>query len=410
MTPPSGHATSPTSESGADGQKDADDSDRPPNWGIARTGRPPAGGVPRIRLAEKGDVTKLVGLEATCFDSDRLSSRSYRSLLARASAMVVVAEQDDALVGAAVLLFNRATSIARLYSLAVLPSARGRGIGRLLMRALEAAALDRDSAVMRLEHRIDNGAAHALYESEGFAEVERLPDYYADGAPALRLERSLWTTTFHTNQQFRHYAQTLDFTCGPAALMMAMGALTPNLRLDRNLEIRLWREATSVFMTSGHGGCGPFGLALAAHHRGFDATVYAPARGPMLLDGVRHPDKKKVMALVEEDFLRELRDTPVVIRREGFTSDTLIRHLHRGDVPLVLISLYRLHGEKGPHWVTVTGYDGHVFRILDPMSSPDDHRAAEISVAPKEFERMSRYGRSRQTAAIVLSHQTRTIS
>ncbi len=409
MTSPSRQDPGPTFQRSTGGRKGADQSERSAGDASDAAGEPAADG-PRVRRAEVADLERLVALEEACFDTDRLSRRSYRSLLAGTSAMVVVAEQDDALVGAAVLLFNRTTSIARLYSLAVAPAARGRGIGRMLLRNLETAALDRAIAVMRLEHRIDNGPARALYESEGFSAVSRLPRYYADGATALRLERSLWTTTFHTNHRFRHYGQTLDFTCGPAALMMAMGALTPALHLDRNLEIRLWREATSVFMTSGHGGCGPFGLALAAHHRGFEATVYAPARGPMLLDGVRHPDKKKVIALVEEDFLRELQGTPVVIRREDLTADALIRHLHRGDVPIVLISLYRLHGEKGPHWITVTGYDGHVFRILDPMSPSDDLHAPEISVAPKEFERMSRYGRSRQTAAVILSHQTRTIA
>jgi len=33
---------------------------------------------------------------------------------------------------------------------------------------------------------------------------------------------------------------------------------------SREEEINLWREATTIFMTSGHGGCHPIGLALAA--------------------------------------------------------------------------------------------------------------------------------------------------
>ena len=49
--------------------------------------------------------------------------------------------------------------------------------------------------------------------------------------------------------------------------MMAMTALDPSRTMDANDEIRIWREATTVFMTSGHGGCGPYGLALAAHRR-----------------------------------------------------------------------------------------------------------------------------------------------
>jgi hypothetical protein len=51
--------------------------------------------------------------------------------------------------------------------------------------------------------------------------------------------------------------------------MMAMKALDPAMELNRTLELRLWREATTIFMTSGHGGCGPYGLALSAYRRGF---------------------------------------------------------------------------------------------------------------------------------------------
>jgi ribosomal protein S18 acetylase RimI-like enzyme len=355
----------------------------------------------RVRTAVKADLNALVALENESFQSDRLSRRSYRALLARASASILVVDGGSSLVGSAVLLFNRANSIARLYSIAVAPSMRGRGVARSLLRAAERAALEHECAVMRLEVRVDNKAACELYESEGFALVERLAGYYQDGTDAVRLERSLWAET-RMRPQLKYYAQTLEFTCGPAALMMAMAALSPGFQPDRRTEIRLWREATTVFMTSGHGGCGPFGLALSAHARGFGVIVYAPAGGPLLVGGVRDPDKKQVIALVEEDFIDELSRTDVEIRRGAFSSQTLIAHLRQGDVPVVLISLYRLHGEKGPHWVTLTGYDGHVFRLLDPMSPPQAGRPAEISIARKEFEQMLRYGREREAAAVVL--------
>ena len=34
-------------------------------------------------------------------------------------------------------------------------------------------------------------------------------------------------------------------------------------------EMQLWREATTIFMAAGHGGCSGQGLALAATRRGF---------------------------------------------------------------------------------------------------------------------------------------------
>lgn len=363
---------------------------------------------PALRVATPADLNSLVALEREIFTSDRLTRRSYRSLLARDTAMVLVAEQNGVLAGSAVILFNRSTSITRLYSLAVARSHRGRGIARLLLVAANQAALARGCVLLRLEVRVDNTPARALYESEGFAFVRNIPRYYADGSDAIRLERSLWNERARAPLRFPYYAQTLEFTCGSAALMMAMGALRPELHLDRQLEVRLWREATTVFMTSGHGGCGPFGLALAAQKRGFDATIYAPQQS-LFLDGVRDPDKKRVIALVEDDFVAELADTSVVIQRGRLRLDTLISHVRRGAVPVVLISLFRLHGEKGPHWVTVSGYDGHVFRVLDPMSPPRGGHRPDISIAREEFERMSRYGSQRQSAAVVLSGKPQTV-
>ena len=53
--------------------------------------------------------------------------------------------------------------------------------------------------------------------------------------------------------------------------------------------------------------CGPYGLALAAHRRGFAVRVQVSARTGMFVDGVRDPQKKEVIRLVELDFLQELR-------------------------------------------------------------------------------------------------------
>jgi hypothetical protein len=39
------------------------------------------------------------------------------------------------------------------------------------------------------------------------------------------------------------------FTCGPAALMMAMHGLNRDYQPSREEEINLWREATTIFMT-----------------------------------------------------------------------------------------------------------------------------------------------------------------
>jgi len=312
-----------------------------------------------FRRASIADLAALSALEDAAFDGDRISPRSWRRLLCSRSAQVATVHSSVApggLLGASVVLRRARSSVARLYSIAVAPAARGRGVaGRLLDEAIRHAR-DSGAAVLRLETRSDNHAAQDLFMQHGFSALDRKPAYYEDGADALRWQISLWdgsraTHDLALNTPF--YAQTLDFTCGPCALLMAMAALDGGTVIDRTAEIRLWREATTVFMAAGHGGCGPFGLALAAVRRGFGATVYAPAGRAMFVESVRDARKKDVIALVEADFRAEFASTGEPVLPAQVSPAQLIEHPHQGHVPLVLISLWRLHGEKGPHWLAM---------------------------------------------------------
>lgn len=85
--------------------------------------------VPTVRQAKSGDLAALVELERRCFETDRLSRRQFHYLLTRANASILVAERGGVPVGDAVLLFSRATSMARLYSIAVAPEQEARESG-----------------------------------------------------------------------------------------------------------------------------------------------------------------------------------------------------------------------------------------------------------------------------------------
>src|SRR3546814_337608 len=92
-------------------------------------------------------------------------------------------------------------------------------------------------------------------------------------------------------------------------MMMAMKALNPVLSLDRKLELRLWREATTIFMTSGHGGCGPYGMALSVWRRGYGAELFVSDPHVPFVDSVRSEEKKEVIRLVQrsEEHTSELQ-------------------------------------------------------------------------------------------------------
>ncbi|MDX1731389.1 MAG: peptidase C39 family protein, partial [Aurantimonas coralicida] len=250
-----------------------------------------------IRPARLGDIEPLVAIETAVFETDRISRRSFRNLIASPSAVVLVVEaagtgdgtvvstkaaaprlasdtpRSGPILAYAALLVRRGTGLARLYSIAVSAHAAGRGVGRALLKAAEAAAFARDRIALRLEVRADNAAAIALYRGEGFRPIGTYLDYYADHETALRFEKTL-RGDHPIDTGVPYYEQTTDFTCGACCLMMAMGRDIPGFVLEPVTEIRLWREATTIFMMSGPGGCEPYGLAVAAHEAGLAAEIH----------------------------------------------------------------------------------------------------------------------------------------
>src|SRR5262245_61519993 len=96
----------------------------------------------------------------------------------------------------------------------------------------------------------------------------------APAARALRAKTPKRATSQKVGRKLPYYNQSLDFTCGPASLMMAMRALDRTQPIDRAHELQLWREANTVFMGKGHPGSSPYGLALAAWRRGFKPELW----------------------------------------------------------------------------------------------------------------------------------------
>ena len=162
---------------------------------------------------------------------------------------------------------------------------------------------------MRLEVRADADDVQAFYRAHGFRKFRLQPHYYEDDVAAVRMEKSLAPpprsqpdarpllradTGFHLRAGRRPDGDA--------------GARSRRCRVDQTAEIRLWRESTTVFMTSGLGGCSPEGLALAAQRRGFSVELFLGDRGVMFVDSVRSPLKREVIRLVQEDFREQLGD------------------------------------------------------------------------------------------------------
>ncbi len=144
-----------------------------------------------IRTAGAGDLDSLDGIEQRSFIGDKFPRRNLRRLLGSPATRFLIAEADGRAAGYAMILFRKGASVARLYSLAVDPDFRGRGIAESLIRKACLDALGRGAARLRLELRPSNAGAMRLYERAGFTFFERKPGYYADGEDAIRMDMIL---------------------------------------------------------------------------------------------------------------------------------------------------------------------------------------------------------------------------
>jgi [ribosomal protein S18]-alanine N-acetyltransferase len=145
-----------------------------------------------IRAATLEDLEPIVAAERICF-SDPWSSSGIRELLQSETGLNFVCFWPGAEARLAGYLFARTIAgEGEILNLAVLPEARGKGLGRRLLRTgLDALATHRAEAVF-LEVRESNEEAKGLYRSAGFSVVGVRAGYYRnprEDALVLRRDR-----------------------------------------------------------------------------------------------------------------------------------------------------------------------------------------------------------------------------
>jgi len=139
-----------------------------------------------VRPAERADLLAVLSIEKACF-SDPWPYAAFERFLGESGFLVAARGNDVLGYAVADVTPNFGRDIGHLKDLAVRPDARGRGIGRRLLRATLNALRVQGAAVVKLEVREGNAVARALYADEGFEPVRRVPRYYRDGEDALVL-------------------------------------------------------------------------------------------------------------------------------------------------------------------------------------------------------------------------------
>ncbi len=144
-----------------------------------------------IGPAAADDLDAIVRIEQRCFADDAFSRRELGYLIGCANGFFFVARCDGGIAGYVALLRRRGCAHLRIYSIAVDPDCRGRGIGALLLDHSFACAREEGLQRLSLEVRTDNEAALRLYESRGFRRTALLHGYYAPEADAWRMRCDL---------------------------------------------------------------------------------------------------------------------------------------------------------------------------------------------------------------------------
>jgi ribosomal-protein-alanine N-acetyltransferase len=134
------------------------------------------------------DIDRLRPLEQELFPYDAWPVEAFWAELALGDARVYVVAEDrtGGLVGYAGLSCPaRARGAdAEVMTVAVDPALHGRGLGRELVRTLQAEAERRGAGRLLLEVRSTNAAALALYERAGFEQIGVRAGYFSGGLDA----------------------------------------------------------------------------------------------------------------------------------------------------------------------------------------------------------------------------------
>jgi hypothetical protein len=321
--------------------------------------------------------------------------------LAARGRLVLVARRGAAVVGLLVGLRRRTTAMLRIVWFWVDPAeadADSQEAGRALIAELERISLASDVLAWRI--------ANTTGETDIPVALRTLTGIAAAEPGSVYSQRALRNDEVPPRPLAPLYPQSTGFTCGPASLAMAFACFEPELLLDRQLEIALWREATTVIGLVGPGGCDPYGLALAVASRGYALRLFMSTPEPTLLDRGNTEAKRELMTFVQADFKSRVLASGVDVEHRAFESAELRDAIAGGAIAVVLIDQMETHGRTAPHWVVVHAVHDDLFLLNDPWVEIDAQETnadvLDLPIRTSVLERMAWYGEPRYRAALVI--------
>jgi len=141
-----------------------------------------------VRRASRKDLNEIQGIELKSFNYP-YSKLTFLTLLVMFPELFLVAVCDNKVVGYVTGAITK-EGYCHLFSIAVDPSYRGKGLGGKLLRAFEEVCLSKKVKKVILEVSVINEVALNLYKKHGYRVVKTIPNYYPD-SDAYLMEKDL---------------------------------------------------------------------------------------------------------------------------------------------------------------------------------------------------------------------------
>ena len=186
-----------------------------------------------------------------------------------------------------------------------------------------------------------------------------------------------------------YYAQSAEFTCGPACVLMIFKFFAPHLKLNRTLEFEVWRQCNMI----GVRGSDPFGMSVPLLDAGYEvrlATQHRKMIDPDLwsrrLREYRFTpeDAKLVVFGIAENKKRAL-GRGLTVEYDRLTVERVAGSCSEGFIPIALVHMGVVHQLDIPHWVVVTDVGEDHVAFNDPYP-PKGGKG--IRVNRQEFQKM----------------------
>lgn len=144
-----------------------------------------------LRPATAQDVAQLHRLELELFPGDSWSEQMLHAEITHETRryLIAAAPGSEQILGYAGVMVVADT--ADVQNIAVVPEARGKGLGSALLSALHEIARERGAREILLEVRESNATAQSLYRRFGYQEIAQRPGYYPDGEAAAIMHLEL---------------------------------------------------------------------------------------------------------------------------------------------------------------------------------------------------------------------------